>query len=381
MRHFILLGLALQLVVSIALGIAKTEVPSWINQITPLENLDFVITPEEDHTKLLKAFESAKSNIKVGIFGISGAHIVDGLAAAAGRGIKVTVICDKYCTSNPKRLELFEKLKSAGAEMVLASTGFSITHWKMFVIDDKKAFISTMNFISRHYQMRDFGIFTTEKSVVQEILDVYNQDLENAKSQAVVTPELTSAHLVWSPNNSETKLIELINTAQSSIEIWIENMGNKNLHLALKNAVDRKVKVRVLTSLCGLGMPPEAAFVNLNDLTSQGVLVQVMPFPATNDLPYIHAKSINVDHNLIFLGSENFSYNSLVKARELGVIFKDLKVQKQMTSNFEKDWKKSIALPASPPETCEALTPSPTPAPALTPIPPPKPPAPEVRHH
>ncbi len=380
MRHFILLALAFQLVVSIALGIAKTENPSWLSQITPLENLDFVITPEEDHTKLLKAFQSAKSNIKVGIFGISGSHIVDGLVTAVGRGIKVTVICDKYCTSNPKRLALYEKLKSAGAEMIIASTGFSITHWKMFVIDDELAFISTMNFISRHYQMRDFGVFTTEKSVVQEILDVYNQDLENSRTQAIVTPELTSAHLVWSPNNSETKLIELINSAHSSIEIWIENMGNVNLHMALKKAVDRKVKVRVLTSLCGLGMPPKAAFLNLNALISMGVVVQAMPFPATNDLPYIHAKSINVDKNIIFLGSENFSYNSLVKARELGVIFKDVKVQKKMAEYFEKDWKKSVLLPNTPPETCQAITPTPVPAPALIPVPTPKPPASEIRH-
>jgi cardiolipin synthase len=373
-RHFILFLVLINFscpALSLTKANTQANPPTWLTQITPLENLDFVITPEEDHTKLLKAFQSAQNNIKVGIFGISGQHIVDGLVSAARRGIKVTVICDKYCTSNPKRLELFEQLKNAGVDVVLASTGFTITHWKMFVIDDKNAFISTMNFISRFYQMRDFGIFTTEKSVVKEILEVYNQDLENSKTQAVLTPALTSPHLVWSPNNSETKLIDLINTAKTSIEIWIENMGNKNVHIALKNAVDRKVTVRVLTSMCGLGMNPDAAFANLKELVSYGITVQAMPFPATKDLPYIHAKSINVDHQMIFIGSENFSFNSLMKARELGIVLKDTKIQKKMTEYFEKDWKKSVTLPDAPPETCEALTPTPTP----------KIPAPENFHH
>lgn len=358
MRHFLffyffILGLS-------PAGFAKVVSPSWLTQITPLENVDFVITPEEDHTKLLTAFKSAKNNIKVGIFGISGKHIADGLTAALKRGISVTVICDKYCTSNPKRLELFEQLKAAGANMILASTGFTITHWKMFVIDDRQAFISTMNFISRFNQMRDFGIFTTEKTVVQEILAVFNQDIENSKNQGIATPELTSSHLVWSPNNSEDKLIDLINTANSTIEIWIENMGNRNLHQALKKAVLRKVNVRLLTSLCGLGMPPEDAFIHLNELQQMGVAVHVMPFPANMDLPYIHAKSINVDRDLFFLGSENFSFNSLQKARELGIVLKDFKIQKKMATYFEKDWQKSIAVPQAPPETCEALTPAPT---------------------
>lgn len=328
----------------------------WLNQIIPLKDLDFVITPEQDHTKLLAAFKSARKNIKVGIFGISSVEIAEELISAVRRGVKVTVVCDKYCISTPKRQALFDQLKSSGVEMVLASSGFSITHWKMFVVDNSRAFISTMNFITRFNQMRDFGIFTSEKAIVAEVLRVFEQDIANSKDQGIKTPTLTSAHLIWSPNNSETKLIDMIDSAQSSIEIWIENMGNKNIHLALKEAVERKVKVRVLTSVCGLGMPAEQAFANLKELISYGVKVQAMPFPATTSLPYIHAKSINIDHQFIFLGSENFSYNSLLKARELGIVLKDPKIQKTMTDHYEKDWAKSIILPESAPETCDSLS-------------------------
>ena len=331
----------------------------WIKDIQPMNNIDYVITPEEDHTKLVAAFKAAKSSIKVGIFGISSRIIGDALKEQIERGIKVTVICDNYCLQEGKRKEIFNELKSAGADMYISSSLFSIAHWKMFVVDDSRAFISTMNFITRANQMRDFGIFTDDPVIVKEIVKVFAQDVENSKDQTGITPQITSANLVWSPVNSEGKLVDLINSAQSTIEIWIENLGNFNVHAALKAAAKRKVDVRVLTSVCGMGMDHGPAYKNYKDLLSSGVNVKGMPYPANPDMPYIHAKSIHVDNKILFIGSENFSYNSLLKARELGIVLKNKKFQKTLSDYFEKDWTKSVTLPDVAPTSCEPLTPTP----------------------
>lgn len=331
----------------------------WIKDIKSMDNIDYVITPEEDHTKLVAAFKAAKTSIKVGIFGISSRIIATALKEQVQRGIKVTIICDNYCLQEGKRKEIFDELKSVGADMYISSSLFSIAHWKMFIVDDRRAFISTMNFITRANQMRDFGIFTDDSVIVQEIVKVFSQDIENSKAQTGITPEITSPHLVWSPVNSEDKLVDLINSAHSSIEIWIENLGNYNVHKALKAAALRKVDVRVLTSVCGMGMPHSQAYKNSKDLLTDGVNVKGMPYPANPDLPYVHAKSIHVDNKILFIGSENFSYNSLLKARELGIVLKSKKFQKVLGNYFEKDWSKSVTLPDIAPATCEPLTPTP----------------------
>ncbi len=328
----------------------------FLDSLEPLQNAELIITPHQDHTELIQAFNLAKTSIYVGIFGITDLKIAEALSAAQKRGVKVIVICDKACSDNPKRLAIFEGLKSAGVEIYTASTGFSISHWKMFVIDDSKAFISTMNFIVRTEQMRDLGVFLTNPTIVQEIIRVFKSDVENAKNQTAITPTLNNSNLVWSPNNSEVKLTALIGSAQKSIEIWIENMGNAAIHQALKAAVQRGVKVRLLTSECGMGMPAAASFVNLKDLAEGKIDVHVMPFPASSMVPYIHAKSISIDRKTQFLGSENFSYNSLQKARELGIIFQDKTIEARLNSEFESDWRSSISLPAQPPETCSPLT-------------------------
>lgn len=329
----------------------------FLKKLEPLQNVRFVMTPDEDHQALYDAFDGAKKSIKVGIFGISSKAIADHLSAAQKRGVQVTVICDEYCIDNPKRLAITEQLLADGVSVHIATPGFTISHWKMFVVDDNVAFISTMNFITRMNQMRDMGVFITNKTIIAEILSVFEADIENSKNTTDITPKLTHPNLVWSPINSEDKLTALIGSATKTIEIWIENMGNPAIHKALKEAVERKVKVRVLTSICGLGMPPEAAFVHLNQLSGYGVEVKGAPFPATTEIPYIHAKTITVDHTTTFIGSENFSINSLQKARELGIIFKNTSIEKQMTRLFEKDWKNAINLPEKPPEKCEALTP------------------------
>lgn len=328
----------------------------WLSQLKSIDDLELVTTPEQNHTPLFEAFAKAQKTIRIGIFGISSQEMADQIEKQVKRGINVTIICDKYCTNNEKRKAIYEQLKKAGANIMVATKGFTITHWKMFVIDESLAFISTMNFISRSNQMRDLGVFTADKTVISEIISVFDQDVKNSQDQTNITPTLLSTNLVWSPNNSEAKLVDLINSADKSIEIWIENMGHVKIHEALQAAVKRKVTVRVLTSVCGLGMSGAQAYKNLKDLKTRGVIVKGTPFPATEGIPYIHAKTINVDHEAVFLGSENFSGNSINKARELGIVFRDEAVEQKMAALYEKDWAQSVEIPETHPEKCSPLT-------------------------
>lgn len=328
----------------------------WLTQLKSIDDLELVATPEQNHTPLFEAFAKAQKTIRIGIFGISSQEMADQIEKQIKRGIKVTIICDKYCTNNEKRKAIFDQLKQAGANIMVSTKGFTISHWKMFVIDESLAFISTMNFISRSNQMRDLGVFTADQSIISEIVSVFDQDIKNAATQGNITPTLKSTNLVWSPNNAEAKLVDLINSADKSIEIWIENMGHIKIHEALDAAAKRKVNVRVLTSVCGLGMNGEAAYKNLNDLKKRGVTVKGTPFPASEGIPYIHAKTITVDHQAVFLGSENFSGNSINKARELGIVFRDVAIEQKMSALFEKDWAQAVDIPAEAPKKCSPLT-------------------------
>jgi phosphatidylserine/phosphatidylglycerophosphate/cardiolipin synthase-like enzyme len=77
--------------------------------------------------------------------------------------------------------------------------------------------------------------------------------------------------------------------------------------------------------------------VNVNGKTVS-VNSRMMPGPATAQTPYMHAKMIVVDAKTIYIGSENFTTNSLQFARELGVILSDPATAAKIKADFDADW-------------------------------------------
>jgi len=75
-------------------------------------------------------------------------------------------------------------------------------------------------------------------------------------------------------------------------------------------------------------------------LTDAGVHVHLS---ASNAKIYIHAKMIIADGKESFIGSENFSYNSLQANRELGIIFRNKKIIKSLEEIFTGDFQNASA--------------------------------------
>jgi phosphatidylserine/phosphatidylglycerophosphate/cardiolipin synthase-like enzyme len=61
---------------------------------------------------------------------------------------------------------------------------------------------------------------------------------------------------------------------------------------------------------------------------------------------------IVVDGERAFIGSENFSYNSLMKSREIGIIVDARLLMKEILADFNSDWSKATSLPAQPAAKC-----------------------------
>ena len=53
----------------------------------------------------------------------------------------------------------------------------------------------------------------------------------------------------------------------------------------------------------------------------------------------LHLRAILRDGNTAFLGSQSLRKLELEARREIGIIFRDKKIVKQMEAIFEKDWK------------------------------------------
>jgi phosphatidylserine/phosphatidylglycerophosphate/cardiolipin synthase-like enzyme len=77
-----------------------------------------------------------------------------------------------------------------------------------------------------------------------------------------------------------------------------------------------------------------------------GIHIKEMPGPETVDKPYTHAKWLVADdNNEGYLGSENYTNNSLHHSREIGLILNDAPTMQKMVNDFNHDWARADAPP------------------------------------
>ena len=311
---------------------------AWLANLKPIDDALFIQAPADGPAAVISVINQARVSIKMMMYHLSNPDVVNALINAHRRNVDVVLILDQKSISSGKYQDFASQLQAAGITVVRSSSGFSISHVKAMVIDGTMAFISTMNLVGAWQQMRDYGIFTTDPGVIAEFNSVFATDLQNAQNNGTLTPALSNSNLVWSPINAEMKLVDLINASRKTIQITVENLGNPNFQMALVNAIRRGVQVVTETPECIFGDQGNRNDEFIRPLLTLGARSRLMPMPNTAALPYMHAKSMVVDGYVAFLGSENFSMNSLNYARELGIVFMQPQSVQKLNAVFAQDW-------------------------------------------
>jgi cardiolipin synthase A/B len=288
-----------------------------------------IIEPGAGFSPVYGLINGARHSIDVTMYEFADSTAEHDLAAAAKRGVKVQVILDnkeKSINSNA-----FSYFSAHRIKVVWSSSRFTYTHQKTLVIDGSKAVIMTANLTSEYYPTsRDFLVVDTNRADVAAITAVFDADF----AHRAVSPG-DGADLVWSPTDSQDKLLALINGATSSLRIYSEEMGDTTVENALIRAAKRGVDVQV----CGENEDGEydSAYTKLG---RAGIHIS---YYSSSTGFYIHGKVIEADygtgHARMFVGSENFSRTSLDDNRELGLIISDPAVLSAMARTFAADFR------------------------------------------
>ena len=236
--------------------------------------------------------------------------------------------------------------------------GFTQTHTKAMIVDGKVALITSINLTNNASLQRDYGIKTSDRNIIKEMTSVFNADIQNSinaqnhSEPLRFTPDgVGHGNLLWSPENSESRLVSLINEssqipAQSIkyIDATVENLGDFAIEKALSNASKNGVRVRIIVPQCVLGTNGPRNYSLFSTLTD-GVQYRVMPHPSSPQNPYMHGKMLLLGNGRAYIGSVNYSANSTLKNRELGIIFTNKKVTAQMEAIFGEDWNQATEVP------------------------------------
>src|SRR5579875_2063354 len=287
-----------------------------------------LVLPDQGESQIYSFINSATRSIDVTMYELRDTTVTSDLVNREKAGVQVRVILDRQQTS--VNGAAYSALQAGGVAVEYSSTAFTYTHQKTITVDGTESYISTGNLDTTYYSTsRDYGVFDTNPSDVAAVEAVFNADF----AKTSITPS-DGADLVWSPTDSQSRLLALINGAQHSLDVEEEEFGDTALVNAIVADEKRGVTVRVVAEDQGGSYDSE-----LNQVTAAGG--QVKTYTSSTGY-YIHAKAIVADYGTsaakVFLGSENFSDNSLNHNRELGLIISDSGVLTGVENAFDTDF-------------------------------------------
>ncbi len=288
-----------------------------------------VTEPAAGYGPIYDLINSATTSIDMTMYELTDTTAEQDLANAAERGVKVRVILDQNLEKS-HNTAAFTYLNANGVPTVWASKSYAATHQKTITVDDATSAVMTGNLTSQYYSTsRDFAVIENNSLDVRAIEKAFAADYAGT----AFTPT-DGDHLVWSPTDSQSQILALINGATKTLSVENEEMGDATVTTALENAAERGVNVEVVMTNDDNEYGSE-----FDALTAAGVHVRTYAYTASL---YIHAKAIVADQGTsaaqVFAGSENFSNASLNKNRELGFLTNNTSIISGVESALSSDY-------------------------------------------
>jgi cardiolipin synthase A/B len=270
------------------------------------QDVTILVEPEDESDALVNAITGAQTSVHMTMYLLSAQPVIDALVARKQAGKDVKVLLNKsFPNGMGTNATVYSALTTAGVEVQWAPTTFQYTHAKVVIVDATKAFIMTMNATGSAFtDNREYVAIDTDAADVAEAEAIFQADWTGA----AITP---TGKLLTAPANAEDRLVALVDQAASTVDVEAEIFSAASILEALGRADKRGVAVRVVLS----DETPSAAQTQaVNAMKAVDIPVRQLK------TPFLHAKTIVVDGQRAYVGSINFTVNSLTNNRELGVV-------------------------------------------------------------
>lgn len=295
----------------------------------PSEVTGIFVEPDDGYGPVVDEIEAARCTLDLTMYMLTDDVLFDALIAADTRGVRVRVILEEHPFGMfGDQQEAFDRLLEGGVEVSWGRSEFQFTHAKYMVVDDRVALVMNQNFTGAAFNSnREFGVITTGVDEVRQAQAIFEADWTTAPSSAASTGPLSV-----SPDNSRGRLLDLIASAEVSIDFYAELIRDVEVMRALEEAVSRGVRVRLVMNA---SLDPED-IVAIEDLVQNGVEVRLM------DSIYIHSKTMIIDGKVALVGSINYSMTSLDRNREVAMLVDEPALVSRILAVYERDWVRAV---------------------------------------
>lgn len=288
--------------------------------------VEILMTPDiKVLDRIISMIDSAKTRVNVEVYILTEKRIIKALQDAKMRGVDVQVILEKnvfWGTSiNSKTLKT---LAGSGVQVTYDNSDlYNFVHAKFLLIDDAYIIttgnLSHTSFVSNR-EMYVIGKNSSDKTVLDQI---FAADFVGREIMGSTT------NLVISPIDSRKKIETLLWSASTEVLMYTETFDDPVIMDIL--AAKRKQKIPVIVCMT------DPKKINANTLAIAELKMRGVDARSTKK-PVIHAKSVLVDSKYSYIGSENFTANSLDENREIGILLKVRpEIEKKWRQAFESD--------------------------------------------
>ncbi len=308
------------------IGYIKQNVSTWEQKQTFLENVEIIQSPQKEDW-LIKYIDGAQKEIKIAIYMFTVPSLREALLRAKNRGVTVQVILEKNpynaVTINRETVQFFQKNSIDFYET--DNRYFSFMHAKYMIIDTNWI-LATANWTRSSFSSnREFFIIGTDSNILKDLENVFQTDFKGGKWISQDNRIIT-----W-PTNARERLISFIQSAKKKIDLYMPSLTDDKIILEFQKECSAGKEIYIL-------LDDSSENVQKGNTVSKNGCpkIRMMKKPA------LHGKALIIDEKEAFIGSFNFTKNSLENNREMG-IFLNGKTISEIVNIFEQDWQKSVA--------------------------------------
>jgi phosphatidylserine/phosphatidylglycerophosphate/cardiolipin synthase-like enzyme len=305
-----------------------------------MHHRSIIVFPDDTVKSIVDAINAAKKSILIKMFLFSDSELLNAVIDAKRRGVKVKVML------NPSRRngegeneEARTLLEAAEIEVRDTNPSFVITHEKSMVIDEKLAFVKSLNWETKNLtETRDYAIITSHPHEVEEIILCFDADWHRNDFDPG-----DSAHLIWCSFNGRQRIANFIDQAKHTLFVQNERFQDLVIIERLVRAATRGVKVHVMTPAPHtLKMEKIVEGVGgLRIMDDIGIKIHKLKHLK------LHGKMLLADGCRAIVGSINLAPGSFDHRRELAIEVHDPDIIERLEQIAHHDWKHSHTLDLS----------------------------------
>jgi cardiolipin synthase A/B len=299
-----------------------------------------LVMPDDTGQSIIDAIEAANKSILIKMFLFSDPALIGAVIAAKKRGVKIKVMLNPARRNGEEENEDTRKiLEEAEIEVRDSNPFFILTHEKSMVIDEKLAFVKSLNWETKNLtETRDYAIITTHPQEVKEIIlcfdaDWYRREFDPGED----------ARLIWCSNNGRSRIARFIDEAKHTLFVQNERFQDLVIIERLVRAASRGVKVHVMAR------PPHTLKMEKLVEGVGGLRIMEDVGIKIHKLKHLklHGKMLLADGCRAIIGSINLTPGSFDHRRELAIEVHDAEVIERLKHIAHFDWENSHTLDLS----------------------------------